>query len=748
METFEGIQLSEEQRQVVEARRCKLVVRAAAGSGKTRVLVERFLRFVLEEGLDADRILTITFTKRAAAEMKSRIVRRLTELGRTDQAQLAETGPISTIHGFCERLLRENAAAAGIDPDFEVQEGFERRRLLRGLAERAVTDALQSDEAVQSLLERLLELRPHRAEEEAIEVIAQWIREAFDALRGTGMDAEELEACSEDPDRWLRALWDGFGRGPDGGPDYGALLDRLRKTPGCKLNARSPEQAAQEDRIAAESSCVLGRLAAEVWRAYEAELVARGWLDFAALEAGALNLLERSPSVRERCRSTYPVVLVDEAQDLNPVQYRLLELLSCDEEMLVGDEQQSIYGFRQADKTLFERHAERHDALPLSRNYRSHESILRFVDDLFAGDWTDRGRMSPSDARTADRYDAVEALHFSDRGWGPLVRRVSELVEEGWRLGDIAVLTRRRWQAAEIHRSLRQAGLQARLFGESEDYYTRLEIRDMANALRALVDPSDRLSFLAFLRGPLVGLSMDSVASIALDGLPDDWSAWDPPVEEDREAWRRFLEWYPELAAFADRLSAWEALKELFARSGCLERFAESHGPWQILMNVRKLLRLAAETPELGPWEFASQIREIERMRHAEGEAPVSDEDDDEVRVMTIHKAKGLEFPVVFVVGLDERPRLPGPLVVDRRAGRLVLSLRTNQAPSWVKTVAAIQERDREEELRVLYVALTRAKERLVVCGPAVARGAPTAWAWMSRKPAFRTLLGGNAKGR
>ncbi len=748
METSEALHLSEEQRQVVEACRSKLVVRAAAGSGKTRVLVERFLRFVLEAGLDADRILTITFTKRAAAEMKSRIVRRLTELGRTDQAQLAETGPISTIHGFCERLLRENAAAAGIDPDFEVQEGFERRRLLRELAEGAVLESLQTDDGLQGLLERLLEMHPHRSEREAVEEIAQWVREAFDSLRGTGVDAEALEAACEDPARWLRDLWEGWASHADGGPDYGSILDRLRRTPGCRLNSRSPEHAAGEDRTAAESSCVLGRLVAQVWRSYDAELVARGWLDFAALEAGALNLLERSPSVQARCRETYPVVLVDEAQDLNPVQYRLLELLSCGEEMLVGDEQQSIYGFRQADKTLFERHAEKHNALPLSRNFRSRESILRYVDDLFADDWSNRGRMSPAETGEAAPYDAVEVLLFAERGWGPLVRRVRELTEEGCRLGDIAVLARRRWQAAEIHRALRQAGLQARLFGESEDYYTRLEIRDMANALRALVDPSDRLSFLAFLRGPLVGLSLDSVASIALDGLPEDWRSWEPPVEEDREAWHRFLEWFSELASFADRLSAWEALKELFARSGCLERFAEFHGPWQTLMNVRKLLRLAAETPEQGPWEFASQIREIERMRHAEGEAPVSDEDDDEVRVMTIHKAKGLEFPVVFVVGLDEKPRSPGPLVVDRRAGRLVLSLRTNQAPCWVKTVAAIQGRDREEELRVLYVALTRAKDRLVLCGPAAPRGAPTAWAWMVRKQAFRRLLGNGPKGR
>lgn len=742
METSDRIQLSEEQRRVVEAERPKLVVRAAAGSGKTRVLVERFLRFVLQEGLDADRILTITFTKRAAAEMKSRIVRRLTEVGRTDQAQLAETGPISTIHGFCERLLRENAAAAGIDPDFEVQEGFERRRLLTALAQAATTEALDQDDALARVLERVLAQKPHRTEREAVEEIVGWVRETFDALRGTGVDPGTLAEGSADHEAWLGAFWRSRRPESEGRPSYDTLFELLRKTPGCKLSARSAEQAAEEDRLAAESSCALGRLVSEVWLRYEQEMRQRGWLDFSALEAGALRLLERSAAVRDRCRSTYPVVLVDEAQDLNPVQYRLLELLSCDQEMLVGDEQQSIYGFRQADKTLFERHAGLHDALPLTRNYRSHESILRFVDDLFGEEWADRGRMGP-DRPSVDRpYEAVEVLQTKSSGGEAIVQRVLELAAQGCRLGDIAILTRRRGQAADLHRALRQAGVQSRLFGESEDYYTRLEIRDMANALQALVDPSDRLPFLSFLRGPLVGLSMDSIAQIALDGLPEDWSSWRPPVPEDEEAWRRFLGWYPELARFADRLSAWEALKELFARSGCLERFAELHGPWQTLMNVRKLLRLAADAPELGPREFALQIREIERMRHAEGEAPVSDEDDDEVKVMTIHKAKGLEFPVVLVAGLDGRPRKPGPLVVDRRAGLAVLALGMHRAPCWVTTVGAIQERDREEELRVLYVALTRAKDRLIVCGPAGIPSGPSPWAWMCRKRAFQTLLG------
>ncbi|MCX7801043.1 MAG: UvrD-helicase domain-containing protein [Fimbriimonadales bacterium] len=738
------VHLSEEQRAVVQSGDPRQVVRAAAGSGKTRVLVERFLRLVLEEGLDADSILTITFTKRAAAEMKSRIVRRLVECGRPDQAQLAETGPISTIHSFCERLLRENAVVAGIDPEFEVQEGVEGSRLLRELSRLVVGTAVAEDRGVQELLERLLEAKPHLHEFEAEEEVAHWVREGLRQLRGSGADPAGLLGQSQDPSAWLRTFWkvreateaceEAF---------YQALLPTLRKLrPSC--SAPSGEDAKRADQEAAEASCALGRMTARLWELYEERLHERGWLDYAGLEALAVSLLERYPEVSERCRERYPVVLVDEAQDLNPVQYRLLELLACEREMLVGDEQQSIYGFRLADKTLFESHASRHGALPLRRNYRSKAGILRFVDDLFAPLWPDRGPMAPKEdsGKTDEPYGGVRFVELASRDWKPLADAVASLRDEGTRLSDIAVLCRKRFQAVAIERALRVRGIDARLFGESEDYYTRLEIRDMANALKALVDPTDKLAFLAFLRGPLVGLSMDSVASFALDGLPTgDWSAWEPPLDEDRDAWERFLAWYPALASFADRLTAWEALKELFARSECLERLAAQRAPLQTLSNVRKLLRLAAEAPHLGPAEFAEQIREIERMRHPEGEAPIFDEDADQVRVMTIHKAKGLEFPVVFVAGLADKPRAPDPLLVDRRSRRLVFAFEQMRAPCFAVTLSELREREREEERRVVYVALTRAQRLLVLCGPKQGAHTDSPWAWMASQRPFREVV-------
>lgn len=745
----ESVSLSEEQSAAVRSRDARQVVRAAAGSGKTRVLVERFLRLVLEEGLDADRILTITFTKRAAAEMKARIVGRLVQCGRPDQAQLAETGPISTIHSFCERLLRENSLVGGIAPDFQVQEGFEGGRLQRQLSLQVVRRALASDPGVQELVESYLEANPQLQEADAQEEIAEWVRECLNRLRGSGADPCRLRASSEDPSVWLKSFWrqDGATEQHDEA-FYEALLPTLRKLrPPC--TAGTGAVARRLDEKAARASCSVATMTAQLWELYEERLHERGWLDYAGLEASAVRLLEQHPEVSERCRSHYPVVLVDEAQDLNPVQYRLLELLACEREMLVGDEQQSIYGFRLADKTLFENHALRNRALPLTRNYRSHPGILRFVDDLFGPLWPDRGPMAPDGACSGDqnRYDGVRFVELQGRDWTPLVQALAGLREEGVPLSDIAVLCRKGYQAAQIEKALRRGGLDARLFGESEGYYTRLEIRDMANALKALVDPSDRLAFLAFLRGPLVGLSMDSVASIALDGLPaGEWSAWEPPLEEDREPWMRFLAWYPRLTSYAHRLTAWEALKELFACSECLERFAAQRAPLQTLSNVRKLLRLAAEVPHLGPVEFAEQIREIERMRHPEGEAPIFDDDADQVRVMTIHKAKGLEFPAVFVTGLADKPRVPDPLLVDTREGRTVFCLERMGAPCFARTLSDLRAREREEELRVLYVALTRARRFLVLCGPR--RGAPSEspWAWMASQRPFRDLVAGPAE--
>ena len=246
-----------------------------------------------------------------------------------------------------------------------------------------------------------------------------------------------------------------------------------------------------------------------------------------------------------------------------------------------------------------------------------------------------------------------------------------ELFEEGWKPSQITVLTRDGFGAAATLRALEDAGIEARIAGGSEKFYTRMEVRDVANALRATADPFDDFALLALLRSPIVGLSLGQHRSAckaeASGGGAEQFA---PPVDEDVPKLQRFLGWFGPLKAYADRLSASELLGLIFARSAYLEELAKRRNSAQLLANVRKLLSLVAAEPELNPAEFAERIRTIQEIRHKEGEAPAFAEEKDFITIMTVHKAKGLEFDVVVLP--QTYRKLVGheaELIVDARLG-------------------------------------------------------------------------------
>ncbi|HSI72228.1 MAG TPA: UvrD-helicase domain-containing protein, partial [Fimbriimonas sp.] len=339
-------ELSPEQRVVVESAEAKFVVTAAAGAGKTRVLVERYLRHVIEEGLRPDQILTITFTKKAAAEMKKRIVGRLREAGMMPEAQIAETGPIQTIHSFCERLLRENSLEAGLDPAFEILDEGQSSRLSLACIREAIAQDLAETPEAEALIAFLAGRRqntresrsPYSLLESAVEDVLQELRSSpvsYEQTRERYWNAERLEALWEStlvssllPD--VRLTFELI-EGSD-------LQDRVQKA--CREHKlRVPVWARGKRDGLAEAEALthtlgLVHLACEAWGRMHAEMSRLQALDFTELEARAVRLLDNSEPTRERLKLQYQVVMVDEAQDLNPIQYRLLESLSVAREML------------------------------------------------------------------------------------------------------------------------------------------------------------------------------------------------------------------------------------------------------------------------------------------------------------------------------------------------------------------------------------------------------------------------------
>jgi ATP-dependent exoDNAse (exonuclease V) beta subunit len=436
-------------------------------------------------------------------------------------------------------------------------------------------------------------------------------------------------------------------------------------------------------------------------------------LDFVELERKTVELLHNSEPASRRIKAQYRAVLIDESQDMNPIQHRLVEALGIEQEMLVGDAQQSIYGFRQADVRIFEEKAGQKKTLPLSSNKRSEQGVLRFVDELFGKVWQSYLPMAQSFEGAETRFRGVEMWVQKVKDTAQVASWLKELVgEEGAK--KVAVLTRTSGYAQDLLSRLETLKVPARIAGGSERYYTRLEIRDLANCLTALVDPHEDFALLAALHSPLANLSLDSIVLLAQGKAV--WKAlpeFDSPVPEDKPKIERFLGWFEPLTKFADRLSAWEVLSEILAKSPYFETVAKKPAGIQTLANVRKLLSIAAGMPESDARVFAKRMREIREIRHHEGDAPALEDEANQVTIMTIHKAKGLEFDCVVIPETLAPERRMGDLEIDRSTGMLTVSFGGGGSSYHLINTQWRKERDREELYRLLYVALTRAKRRL-----------------------------------
>ncbi|MES1227386.1 MAG: UvrD-helicase domain-containing protein, partial [Armatimonadota bacterium] len=651
--------LSPKQIEAIECNEPDFTIVAAAGSGKTRVIVARYVRLV-KAGLSPSQILTITFTRKAAGEMRSRIVKTFLELGMVDEAQECETGPIQTIHSFCERLLKENAIYAGLDPKFKICEGAE--------------GTVRFDAALRAVLDTKIDEYPnwvdfirhrsgksqYRAQTTLTSFLREEVGKVLSAVRGSNWTYEEFARSHRDPDAlkesWAKHLCEDAGVAVPGDTPMSLVLSQIQSV--LKPLRKVPSWASgkvddEAEMRAAEDACALGQLAAEVWAELELGMLRDQAFDFNLLESLAVKLLTTNEDALQQTREQYKVVLVDESQDVNPTQFKLLDAIKAESHVMVGDAQQSIYGFRLADRELLMRRTKTTPTVELDKNYRSDQGILAFADMVFGSWWHEYRSMRPS----AADLDVVAPPMVGVELWpGPRENRslvaanIAELVQAGTSPKDIAVLVRSSRYGIQLRGELDQLGVPNLLVGGNESFYTRMEVHDLANALEALADPSDTLAMVSLLHGPFVGLSTDAVFEIALEPVTlERIRSYDPRNSLDFERLEAFSNWYFELVEYADRLPAWEVCSRLFARTGYLPAIVGEKGGLRALANVRKLFVQATQQPDVRAHEFAEQIRSIQRLRHQESEAEQIDQDADAVKIMTTHKAKGLEFDTVVV---------------------------------------------------------------------------------------------------
>jgi ATP-dependent exoDNAse (exonuclease V) beta subunit len=718
--------LTAEQAGVIERRQGALLLSAGAGTGKTAVLVERFVRAVLVDGIAPPRILAITFTERAAGELSQRLRQRFLELDQREQARDVEAAFVGTFHTFCARLLRLNALAAGVRPDFKVLDETRATRLRGAAFEDALAELVRREGDDGARL-----LAAYGASR-----LQEMLLGAYAELRSRGADEPRLPARA----------------GPGGESAPPAAMSRVDE-----------EATAQAFRACA----LLDALMVGFGRRYDALKRARGGLDFDDLELRARGLLAAHEPIREGWRERLELLMVDELQDVNPRQLALLHALERDNLFTVGDELQSIYGFRHADVGLFRaRRAELagHDAaLELTYNFRARPELLQAINAVFAPRFG--ARYAPlqagrgGDARCAQERDPAVELLLTDREWARaegvpedsgdaqgasgwrraeaqmLAQRVAELIGAGEvRAKDVVVLLRATTALDVYAQALEEHGLAT--LSTVGGFWSQQEVRDLVSYLRVLANPLDELALYGTLASPLVGLSGDALALIARAGQEWGVGAWEAArrLAADRAAVsareHERLAWFCELLGEERRERAWAgvagALRRVLAASGYQRHLLALPAGERRIADVRKLIRAAArfEREEGGDLRgFLEHAAHAEQAPgHCEPRAPVADEELDAVRLMTIHAAKGLEFPVVCVAELGARPnaRTPDLLVDGRRMGLRLARLGSPDALPVLDFEALRDERRRaqeEEEDRILYVALTRARERLLLSG-------------------------------
>jgi DNA helicase-2/ATP-dependent DNA helicase PcrA len=601
--------LNPRQREAVEHTEGALLVLAGAGSGKTRVITHRMAHLVTAHKVPGWAILAVTFTNKAAGEMRERV--------RSLVPSENNSGPmVATFHSFCVRLLRREGA-----PLAEVRRGF------------TPLFSIYDDDDQISILKA--------------------------AYKQLGLDEKFLA--------------------------YRAALSRIS-------HAKSHKQTPNDLALAATDP--LSSRFATIYERYQSRLLESNALDFDDLLIEAVRLLAHHQPTRDKLNRRYEFVMVDEYQDTNRSQYELMRLLTGERGnvAVVGDEDQSIYGWRGANiRNIldFERDFKGATVIRLEQNYRSTKTILDAASAVVANNTERIGKWLWTEAAAGEKialYEAPdsenEALWIADTIESHLGRNPQDRV---------AVLYRTNAQSRQIEEALRRYGRKYIVVG-GFSFYQRAEIKDILAYLKALVSPQDSISLLRVINTPARGIGRTTVEQIEQYAQEHKVAFW-PALEQMLEAqafparaesalagFHRMME---QLASGIESRPVAETLTLLLEQTGYRKMLEEENTPeaQSRLANLDELLNAAADANERG-----ESIRDF--LDHA---ALVADADSVDERVpvslLTMHNAKGLEFPIVFIAGLEEG-LFPHSRSID--------------------TDAAM-----EEERRLCYVGMTRAEKRL-----------------------------------
>ncbi|MDR0357272.1 MAG: UvrD-helicase domain-containing protein [Clostridiales Family XIII bacterium] len=599
--------LNPQQREAALHTEGSLLILAGAGSGKTGAMTHRIAHLIRDKGVDPYNILAVTFTNKAAKEMRDRV------------EALVGGGVrmwIMTFHAACLRILRAHAQSLGYGKDFVVYDPTDQRVVVKS------------------------------------------------CVKARNMDDRKFT------------------------PAY--VLSVIGK---CKEKGVKAAQFSEETK-----DSPINKNLAILYEDYEAVLKKNDAMDFDDLIMNTVLLFERNEDVLNEYRERFHYVMVDEYQDTNFMQYRFVKFLAEKHGNLcvVGDDDQCIYQWRGADISNilnFENDFKNAKVVKLEQNYRSFGNILNGANSVIANNKSRKSKKLRTDKEDGEkiRYafvsDEKEEARFT-------AREIAKEVEEGRNYRDFAVLYRTNAQSRNFEEAFSAFSIPYRVLGGVR-YYDRKEIKDMLSYLRLVQNPADDLALSRIINEPKRGVGEKTLARIIeyasangnnlFDALKDE-EARSMLSAKSREAVRRMIDVIDTYASEQENLRISDIYDGLMIRTGYVDALKEQHsveadGRIENLLEFKSvILEYEAEDPDIGPSEFLEKIALVSDIDN-------HDRDENAVSLMTLHSAKGLEFPVVFMPGMEEG-LFPG--------------IRSAESPGGL-----------EEERRLCYVGMTRAMEKL-----------------------------------
>lgn len=583
--------LNKEQIEAVKTIDGPVLVMAGAGSGKTKVLTTR-IAYLIEEGIPSYNILAITFTNKAAAEMRDRVSNLIGDV----------SSFIGTFHSLGVRIIRENHDILGLPNNFTIIDSDDTNTIIKKLLKEMNLDSKQYSPS--------------------------YVRNRISFIKN-------------------QMLTDGE-------------LDRLFNTP-------------------------MDKVVVEVYHRYNNKLKTSASVDFDDLLLLPVNLFKERKDILEYYQDKYRYILIDEYQDTNPVQYKLSVMLSNKYKniFVVGDMNQSIYAFRQADFrniSNFEKDFKGAKVIKLEHNYRSTNNILSAANEVIKHN-TERKDLK----LFSDNGDGVKIKYMraydEKHEIALVIDEIKHLLSEGYKNEDIAILYRTNAQSRAIEDIFLAKGIPYKVFG-SYYFYNRKEIKDLISYLRLIYNPHDEISLRRVINTPKRGIGESAIAAIEERAKQQNISMFDA-LETRKEL--EFKEIIEDLIKRSESLSLTELIDEVLERSG-MKKELESSKALEDEIRLENLMEVKSITASFeertGSANLGDFLEEVSLIADISNHT----EDGDVVTLMTLHSAKGLEFPVVFLVGMEE--------------GLFPHNM-------------SLMENNLEEERRLCYVGITRAKERL-----------------------------------